>query len=139
MPASFRILPDFSLVLTRYNGDLRLDEAEACLSAFLKDAAYRPGMAHLVDMSGITGFDKDLTRMMQLQARKAEAFLTADNPTVIVYYAPTSTSQRLARRILRSWDGLNVAVLRVAAEEMQVRDILGLRPTELAELIAPDS
>ena len=79
----------------------------------------------------MTDLEQDFVRLFEFQAGKAAAFMKGRAPILLIYYAPTEISLRLARSVQRSWEGLDGAIVRVITEWDAAADILGLRPEQL--------
>lgn len=140
MPLTYRILPDFGLVHVRYSGEVDFAETGALFANYLQDPAYRPGQKQLIDFSAITGFSADYTAMMAMQARKTDAFVLPDRETLIVYFAPTPDTFRIARFALQGWEGVPGVIVRILTEPAAVCAFLGLPEdgmTDLVDLPAP--
>jgi hypothetical protein len=135
VPITYTILPDRGLVYVRYTGIVDFAETGALFAAYLRDPAYRPGQKQLIDFSAVTGFDSDYTRLMAVQAKKAESFVLPGTETLIVYYAPTPETFRIARFALHSWEDAPGVIVRVLTEPAAIRAFLGLPEGSLAALL----
>jgi hypothetical protein len=96
----------------------------------------RPGQKHLVDLSGVTSFEKDFTRILELQALKTEHFVGQPVETLLAYYAPTTEAQQMAALVLRSWEGTDHIVARVLLTEAETLAVLGLAEATIDDLLA---
>lgn len=135
VPASYRIFPALGLVHVRYAGHVSLQDTRDVLGRFFQDPRRSAGMKQLIDLSEVTGFERDLASLMALQARKAEAFLPAEGArTLLVYLALTRPGLEMARQIERSWAGLDAVVVSVQTEAEAALDVLGLPRDALATL-----
>lgn len=133
MPVTYRIHRDIGLVHISYTGFAVLDDSFAAIGRYMRDPDFRPGQKQLVDLSGVTGYEKDFAKLMALQARKVEAF--SDGPaSLAVYYAPTEPGLSMARLIARSWRELGVIVAVVHDDEAEAMGLLGLPETSLDAL-----
>lgn len=101
----------------------------------MQDPDYRPGQKQLIDFSAVTGFSADYTAMMAMQARKTDAFVLPDLETLIVYFAPTPETFRIARFALQGWDSVPGVIVRVLTEPSAVSAFLGLPESSLASLV----
>lgn len=129
MPASYRIHADLGLVYVRYAGHVSVQDTRDVFDRFLQDPQNRPGARQLIDLSEVTGFERDLVGLMALQARKAEAFVPPGAPqTLLVYLALSRRGLEMARLIERSWRGLGQVVVSVQTEVGAALDVLGLAP-----------
>ncbi|NKX46131.1 hypothetical protein [Roseicyclus persicicus] len=135
MPVTFRIFPDHALVTVRYTGHVRFCDGQSAFCDYLEHPDRRRREKHLLDLSEVTGFDRDYARLMQMQAVKAAAFYETGGPAMLLYLAPTDVSLRLALMFQRSWDGVADLAVRVVRETEQAEDVLGLRPGALETLL----
>ncbi|MEL6618982.1 MAG: hypothetical protein AAFP16_08910 [Pseudomonadota bacterium] len=136
MPLSFRIFPDRGLVLARYSGFALIEETMSATAGYVSHPDYAVGQKQLIDMTGITGYEKDYVRFMNMQAGKAERLSNAGVQTMVAYVAPTPVSQEIAGLFLRSWDDVNAVIPTVQHSEAQALAILGQPERSLAELFA---
>lgn len=125
MSVSFRVFPERGLVFVRYVGFARLQETLETFGRYAADPDCRPGQKQLVDLSGITGFDPNFTKLMEIQARKADVFGAEGSQTLMVYYAPDKATKELARLALRSWEPFDSVVALVQEDEAQALELLG--------------
>ena len=139
MSLTYTIIPESGLVYVRYVGTARLAETMEVFGRYAQDPAYRPGQKQLVDLSGITGYERDFLEMVKLQARKAETMSTNGAQSLAVYHAPTSVSLEMARLVGRSWEGLEKVVVRVAQSEDQALEMLGVPGARFADLPMKDA
>lgn len=133
MSVRYRIFPEHGLVFVVYEGfALFADTAEA-FGHFMQNPDFRPGLKQLVDVSRVTGYEKDYQKLLALQARKAEAFV--DGPqSLMVYYAPTQAGLELARLASRSWEELGVVVPVVQRTEADALTVLGLQHLRISDM-----
>ena len=136
MPLTFRIRPDRGLVVVQYSGFAKIDDTMAATAAYVSDPDYAPGQKQLVDMSALTGYEKDYVRFMEMQAGKAERFNTAGVQTLVVYIAPTPVAQEIAGLFLRSWDDVHAVVPMIQRTEAEALSLLGQPERSVAELFA---
>jgi len=135
MSVTYRILPDRGLVYVRYEGYTRLDDTLALFARYAVDPQMRPGQKQLVDLSAITGFEQDFTKLMQVQAQKVDVFATGGVQTLLVYYAPTPLGRELAGLALRSWEPFDAVIALIQEDEAQSLELLGQREHSFAELL----
>jgi hypothetical protein len=139
MPVTFRILPDHALVLVSYEGVTTMRESFSCFEAYLAHPDHDPNQRHLIDLSRLDDMRMDYPTMFLFQARKAEIFMAAERPVTMVYLAPNDSTLRLARRLQRSWDGLDGAIARIAIDWPGAMDILGLQRTALDDVLSREA
>ncbi|PRX38249.1 hypothetical protein SAMN05216257_103225 [Meinhardsimonia xiamenensis] len=135
MAVTFSIFPERGLVYVRYEGEARLADTMAAFAEYAAHPDCRPGQKQLVDLSAVTGVEMNFAQLMEMQARKADLFGTAEE-TLMVYFAPTPEARRIANLAMRSWQGLGKVVALVAETEKQALELLGLSETGIAELTA---
>lgn len=139
MPVTFRILPDLGLVYVRYEGFALVAESLAAFADYARHPQCRPGQKQLIDLSGITGFEKNFVQLLKLQAKKAEVFTGHGAQTLIVYYAPDPEAFAMARLIERSWEPFPAVIALVQDNEPGALSILGLPGQTFADLLQHDA
>lgn len=136
MSVTFRILANRGLVYIRYSGRMTVAESDRAVAVYLADRAYAPGQKQLLDLTGVTEWERDFPRLLALQARKAEAFYDPVAPVFVVAVAPTPLTQKVADFISRSWDGIDGITYRVAETEADALDLLGQPERAVGTLLA---
>ena len=137
MPVRFRILPERGLVVVRFTGFILIDEAREAARAYVAHPDYAAGQKQLVDLSHATGYEKDYTRFMEMQAAKAERLACAGVQTLVVYVAPTPASQEICTMYLRSWDDVDAVIPMIQHSEAEALTLLGQPETTVDMLLAP--
>lgn len=135
MAISVHILKQRGLVYVRYGGRIEVSETMAAFAEHLKHPDFRPGMKQLVDLADVTGWDNDFVGLMEMQAEKAQHLMDPRRELIFVYYAPTPVTRNLAQTIIRSWEGIDGAIVRVQETEADALSILGQPETSFAELL----
>ncbi len=125
MSVSFRIFPDRGLVVIRYQGFARLDDTMAAFRDYAAHPDASPGQKQLVDLSGVTGYEMDFTKLMHIQANKADVFAADGAETLVVYLAPCRQSRDFAQLALRSWEPFDYVVALVQEDDAQALELLG--------------
>jgi hypothetical protein len=136
MTVTFRILPDRGLVVVRYTGHATLDETVVASNAYLEHADFALGQKQLVDLTHITGFEKDYVRFMNMQAEKAARLACAGVQSLAVYIAPTPVSRDLSAMFVRSWADTDAVVLLVQHTEAEALALLGQPEDSIDMLLA---
>lgn len=136
MPLTFRILPDRGLVVARYSGFALIDETVSASKAYGSDPHYAPGQKQLIDMTHITGYEKDYVRFMEMQATKAKRYSGTDVQTIVVYVAPTQISREISGLFYRSWTDVDAVVPMIQDSEAQALAILGQPEDSIDTLFA---
>ena len=134
MSVSFRIFPDRGLVFIRYSGVLRLEDTMKAFADYARHPDCHPGQKQLVDLSGVTGFEQDFVKLMEVQAQKSEVFGNEGAETLMVYVAPHPLGKKLARLVLRSWEPFDSVVALVQEDETHALELLGQPEQQLDEL-----
>ncbi len=134
MSLSYRILPNRGLVYVRYGSRVDFAESGALFAAYSRDPDFRPGQKQLVDFSNVTEIDTDYARLLAVQAAKIEAFVYPAGETLMVYFAPTPETDRVARWALRSWDGVAGVVVRIFNDEAAALSFLGQPEQRFSDL-----
>jgi hypothetical protein len=135
MPVSFRILPERGLVFVRYTGFAVLDESSQVFGQYAAHPDFQPGQKQLVDLSGVTGMERDYVKLFALQARKADAFLGTGAQTLLVYFAPTPIAMDLAEAIIRSWEPSGAVIPLIQEDESDALKLLGQPERSFEELL----
>lgn len=136
MSITFRILPDRGLVYVRYSGRVRIDDSMTAFADYMRHPDCRPGQKHLVDLSAVTSYERNFSRILELQALKTEHFVGQPVETLLAYYAPTAEAQQMAALVLRSWEGTDHIVARVLLTETETLAVLGLSESTIDDLLA---
>jgi hypothetical protein len=134
MPVEFKILPERGLVVVRYSGYAAVEDTLTATKAYISHPEYSAGQKQLVDMSGITGFEKDHVQFMKMQAEKAERLASSGLQSLVVYIAPTAISQDLSAMFVRSWIDVDAVVPLVQHSEAEALALLG-QPEETLDIL----
>lgn len=134
MSVRFHIFPDKQMVFVRYHGVATVQASAAAFASYMQHPDFRPGQKQLVDLSGLTGMEPRFPELLQLQASKAEAFVTEVGETLVVYHAPSIVTLKMARLIERSWESIPGVVIVVVQDEEAALEIMGLRETSFEAL-----
>jgi hypothetical protein len=125
MPVRFHILPERGLVVVRYSGFATINDTMAATKAYLAHPDYSAGQKQLVDMTQITGYEKDYVRFMNMQAAKAGRLATAGVQSLVVYIANTPESLDVSAMFIRSWIDVDAVVPMLQHTEADALTILG--------------
>lgn len=135
MPVQFHIFKRRGLVYVRYDGFAWVAETLRAFGAYAQHPDCRPGQKQLVDLSGVTGFERNYAELFKLQALKADVFNAGASQTLVAYYAPTPEVFAMARLIERSWEPFPSVVSLVQQTEADALALLGQRETSFADLL----
>lgn len=135
MSVRFNILPGHGLVYVRLEGDICASECLATFNEYAKHPECRPGQKQLIDFSRATGLDSDFVKLIELQARKADIFLSDGAQTLTVYYAPCRHTRELAKVMQRNWEAFPGVVTVIQDDEAAALSILGLRMASFDQLL----
>ncbi|RKE93526.1 hypothetical protein [Sulfitobacter guttiformis] len=136
MPVELIILPERGLVVVRYSGKVTIEDTLFATKSYLSHPEYSAGQKQLVDMSGITGFEKDHVQFMKMQAEKAERLANSGLQSLVVYIAPTAISQDLSAMFVRSWIDVDAVVPLVQHFEAEALGLLGQSEKTIDILLA---
>jgi hypothetical protein len=125
MPVRFHIFPERGLVVVRYSGFASINDTLAATKAYLAHPDYSAGQKQLVDMTQITGYEKDYVRFMNMQAAKAGRLATAGVQSLVVYIANTPESLDVSAMFIRSWIDVDAVVPMLQHTEADALTILG--------------
>jgi hypothetical protein len=125
MPVRFHIFPERGLVVVRYSGFATINDTMAATKAYLAHPDYSAGQKQLVDMTQITGYEKDYVRFMNMQAAKAGRLATAGVQSLVVYIANTPESLDVSTMFIRSWIDVDAVVPMLQHTEADALTILG--------------
>ncbi len=131
----YLILPDLHLIYVRYDGVVTAMETLAAMQDCARQPNFNPAFRNLVDFSRATSFVVDYPEIMRVQAAAAGLLVPKDRAPILVYFAPTAESQRVAQLVLRSWEGVTPMVGVILAEREQVLAVLGLEGSSLDSLL----
>ena len=134
MPVEFRILPKRGLVVVRYSGYATVNDTLKATEAYISHPDYVAGQKQLVNMTGVTGFEKDYVQFMGMQAQKTERLVRSDLQSIVVYIAPTAISRDLSAMFVRSWIDIGSVVPLVQDSEAKALALLG-QPEETLEML----
>jgi len=102
--------------------------------AYISHPDYVAGQKQLVDMTAVTGFEKDYVQFMGMQAQKTERLVRSDLQSLVVYIAPTAISRDLSALFVRSWIGIDSVVPLVQDSESKALELLG-QPEETLDIL----
>lgn len=125
MPVSFHILADRGLVVVRYSGFAAIDDTLEATKDYVAHPDYAPGQRQLVDLSAITGYEKDYARFIMMQAAKAGRFTQSGTQTLVVYSAATPIALELATLFIKSWDDVHAVVPMIQYTQSDALALLG--------------
>ena len=136
MAVSFQILPARGLVIVTYRGDANVEETMRVFAEYVAHPDFQPGHKQLIDLTLITGYEKDFVRLMETQAIKAESLVGKGTQSLMVYLTPTRISQSMSAMIVKSWEDVDAVVPLVQHNEADALAILGQPENSIAELLA---
>ncbi|TXH98482.1 MAG: hypothetical protein E6Q73_11770 [Pseudorhodobacter sp.] len=136
MPVNFHIFPDRNLVLARFTGHILLADCLSSAKAYSEDPQASPQQTQLIDLSGVTSYERDLVQIMSMMARLPDHLLKPGYEPMILYIAPSRVAQEIAGMVLKSMQGIEGVIVRVLEDETQALEVLGLAERSLAALMA---
>ncbi|MFN3642385.1 MAG: hypothetical protein ACK4TB_05595 [Gemmobacter sp.] len=126
MTVSIRTLPRHGLVVVRYAGLATVADTLAAAAEAMRDPAYALAPRHLVDVTRITGYERDFPAFFAMQARLADHVPAGRGELIVAYAAPTRAGQEMAQMARKSWEGSGPVIIRVAPDIAGALDMLGL-------------
>lgn len=113
-----------------------MEETMAVFAEYAQHPDCHPGLKQLVDLSQMTKVAFDFPKLMEMQARKADVFMSGAAETLMVYLAQSPEAISVSKSILRSWEPFPWVVPVVVEDETEALSILGLREGSISELLA---
>lgn len=136
MSLTFQILPDRKLVYVRYVGTALIEQSARVFGAYAAHPDFAEGQTQLIDLSALTGFERDYPRIFDLQMRKADVFVKRGQQALIVYYAPHETALKLANIVLRLYDNVSGTCPRIVqTSEADALQLIGASETRFKDLL----
>lgn len=135
MPVDFTLIPARGLLLVQGRGIVTIDDTLRATARYEANADFHPSQKQLIDLTAITGFERDYPRFMAMQAQKARRFAGGDVQTLVVYLAPTPVAQAMSAMFARSWDGIDEVVALVQQDEARALALLGQPESSVAALL----
>lgn len=136
MPVEFKIFPERGLVVVQYSGYAAVEDTLTATKFYISHPEYSAGQKQLVDMTRVTGFEKDHVQFMKMQAEKAERLANSGLQSLVAYIAPTAISQDLSAMFVRSWIDIDAVVPLVQHSETEALALLGQPEKTLDILLA---
>jgi len=121
--------------VVEYEGYSTIDELQQTSAAYVAHPDYVAGQKQLVNMTHITGFEKDYVRFMKIQAAKAERLAGAGVQSLCVYVAPTPVSKEIATLFTRTWADIVNVVTMVQDTEAEALTLLGQPEGSIDEML----
>lgn len=135
LPVEFHILTQHNLVYIRYDGYIRVDDSIRAFSEYTQHPDFCFGQHQLIDLSLVTNFERDFTKIITHQAQQVDVYIKAKNPPILAFLAPSKASYRMAKAAVRSWDQLDCVIPLVLSNENEALEVLGLADKNLTELL----
>lgn len=136
MPVDVHILPKHGLVVARFHGHVRLEECLASAQGYAQHPDCRPGQNQLIDLSGMTSYERDLVQIMALMAKLPDHLLAPGAEPMVVYLAPSAVAQEVTTFVLKSMAGIGGVSVSAVADEEHALEVMGLPERRLADLLA---
>ena len=135
MPIKFWTSVDRDLVVTKWWGEVDLDEFRDTFGMYLTDANYRPGRTELNDFTGVTEFDADFSMIWSAlnMVNNQVPGITVKTRTLLV--APADNMYGLTRiyqTLAENAEGITIEVYRAQADALEA---LGLEFETLDALL----
>ena len=136
MPIRYSISADFDLLMTRWTGEIDIDECRDGYAAYLEDENYVIGRRELCDFSGATRLDADFSRIwsiLNLRNRDGSGFQAKPLHVVLAPHETIFGMARIYQSLAENAGGVRVEVFRTATEVLAA---LGLPGRDLDEMEA---
>lgn len=134
MPVSFAVFPDRGLAYIKYSGVAGIEETMRGMQAYMNHPDFRLGQKQLLDLSEVTGMERDYAGFMAMAARTLDMFVQGPAEHLIVYYVPTPPAREMAELAIRSWADVQGVVTLLQEDEAEALALLGLRERSIAAL-----
>ncbi|MCB1467503.1 MAG: hypothetical protein KDK08_10275 [Rhizobiaceae bacterium] len=135
MPVTFRFLPEHFLIYFRIEGWIEIQEAVRAATELRAAPAYRKGMRQLVDLSALTGWERNFTAIMKEHANQVDVLDDPQRPSLIVLLAPHEEASSLAQAIRTPWERSQRAVMVTVDSEVEALTVLGIDAPSVAAVI----
>lgn len=136
MPVHFEIFPRRGFVIARFTGHILLADCISSAKAYSEHPDYRPGQNQLVDFSGVTSYERDVVKMLEMMAILPEHLLKPGFQPLLIYIATSKLGLELANFARRSTEYTNSMTLVIVSNEAAALDILGQTERRLSDLYA---
>lgn len=136
MPVSFDIFPQRGLVIARFTGHVLLADCISSAKAYSEHPDFRPGQNQLVDFTGVTSYERDVVKMLEMMAKLPEHLLRPGFEPLIIHLAPHDIALQMANFTRRSTEEMDNMAFKIAATEAEALDILGQPERRLSDLYA---
>lgn len=134
MPVNFSIYADRGFVLARFEGHILMADCLSSAEAYASHPAASPFQNQLIDLTGVTDYERDFVKIMSTLAQMPDHLLPPGAEPMIVYIAPHRLAQEITTMVLKSMSGIHGPVIRVVADEAHALEILGQPERALAAL-----
>lgn len=131
MPLEYRILSERNVVYVRCWDYVDLDQSQASLSDYQKNPEYRIGLSQVLDLTGVTGFERNFAGIMKMQASQVEALTSSGETTYFIFVAPDALTRSMANAALKSWREIAPVVPLVLSSLQEAADVLGIAVSDL--------
>ena len=112
-----------------------MGEVAETLERFAKEPESNDLHRHLVDFSGVTSYDENYVKIIEMQAKLAGVFVGDLTQWIFAYYAPTTVGREMANYGIRAWSGVSQVVIRMTTTESDSFDVLGLPERSIDALL----
>ena len=133
MPVTFTVLPAHNLVHVHCNGLVTVAETMTAFDTYSAHPDTHPGQSQLVDLTGVTDYERDFARIMSLQAHQVDVYLEAENPIFLIFVAPNELTLTMAMSSVRSWQNLPGVIPLVLSSLDEALAVLALDHDDLRQ------
>lgn len=125
MPVEYKFFTDPALTFLRYHGHIHVDELIIAAKRYAKEPQAGKPQPHLFDLSRVTSYDFDFTKLATFMAQLADIYPTSGGEQLFVFFAPPGKPAEMAEFARRPWEGSSTILIRVVQTSEQAFDILG--------------
>lgn len=136
MSVSFQVFSDMNLIHLRFEDQLTVDDTRAALARLQEHPDFHPWLNRVLDLRGVTSWERDYSRFMALEAENSARFTDQATPPILLCIADSPLSREIANFLRRSWENLEGLIFRMTSSEAEALSILGLQANKISGLTA---
>ena len=134
MSVSFQIIHERGVVLARLSGQVLMADCLSTAAAYARHPEARPTQPLLIDLTAVSGYEKDYVNILQAMARLPDYLSRSGAERLVVCLAPTPLSRQISAAVVRAILSMPGGIARVAQTEVDALEILGLPERRLCDL-----
>lgn len=125
-----------NLIHLRFEDQLTVDDTRAALARLQEHPDFHPWLNRVLDLRGVTSWERDYSRFMALEAENSARFTDQATPPILLCIADSPLSREIANFLRRSWENLDGLIFRMTSSEAEALSILGLQANKISGLTA---